>query len=80
MNQLFTGIVVSKPKKLLKEPERALLFLQELRPNSHLLTGLQFSDEVKSSSVYGFLKLLKKIKKKVNFKGCYSQLTSVKTQ
>ena len=78
MNQLFTGIVVSKPEKLLKEPERALLLL--LQPNSHLLTGWQFSDEVKSSSVYGFLKLLKKIKKKVNFKSCYLQLTLVITQ
>ena len=55
MNQLFTGIIAAKPKILLKELERTLLLLRDLQPNSHFLTGLKFPEEVKSSSVYGFL-------------------------
>ena len=46
---------MAKPKTLLKKLKRALLLLQDLEPNSHFLTDLQFPEEAKSSSVYGFL-------------------------
>lgn len=45
---------MSRPKKHLKEPLRAWLLLQDLQPNLHLLTSLQFPEEVKSSSGYVF--------------------------
>ena len=45
---------MSRPKKHLKEPLRALLLLRDLQPNLHLLTSLQLPEEVRSSSGYVF--------------------------
>ena len=75
----YICFVVAKPKTLLKKLKRALLLLQDLEPNSHFLTDLQFPEEAKSSSVYGFLTSQKDMKK-MNFIGCYPQLTLAKTQ
>ena len=75
----YTCFVVAKPKTLLKKLKRALLLLQDLEPNSQFLAtwnSLKKQRAVLCTASW----LLKKIKKKVNFIGCYPQLTLAKTQ